>query len=212
MPKTLDRRCVLVMAAFLTACGTTDPRFADHTAPPANANLGRAYIALDVHQYDEGGLMPGRDYGKPATFANVALGHPPLYFPADAWALIATKDRHHPDTILPVEAGTYRLTVLATDQGPTFFGLDTSPVEFTVRPGQLLYLGALEWQREKTSSAFEFQPRYHFDFAVTDELEAHRDALAQAASALPGSPAIQTQLMTLRAASVDVQGHRPSLW
>ena len=192
----------------------SDPRFVRQETPPENFRVGKAFVSLDVHEYANRIFAQGRQYDTVATFTNVGVGRNPMYFPADAWAIVSTprRDPRQGDHVLTIEAGTYRLTCLQLENELTYFGLDTSPVEFTVRPGEFAYLGALEWQKVKTSGFIAYNKSFRFDFTVIDDLDSHRDALQQAATLLPADPPIQSQLMTVRVASVDTQEHRPSLW
>lgn len=204
--------------AVVAACGfasggcVQDPRFARQDEAPAAARRGRAFVALDVHAYRTGVFREGRDYHSVATFANVAVGRDPPYFPADSWALFSTTKADHPDHVYSVEAGTYRLASLSSDDKPlALFALGNSPVTFTVRPGEFLYLGSLEWHAEQTSGIMEYQKRFNTQFAVADELTLHRQALAQDAAMLH-APAVQVRLITILSASRETQTHRPSLW
>ena len=199
-------------SVWLGGC-TQDPRFVDQDNAPLGARRGKAFVALDVHEYAEGVFRRGDLYDTPAIFANVLLDRSPPYFPMDKWALLNTSTAKQTDRVTTIEAGTYRLTYLGIDQSPAAFGVAASPVEFTVAPGEAVYLGSLAWYRQKTSSFVEFNARYQFEFAVKDAFDAHRDALTQALSALPGAPQqMQTRLMTVRADTVETKEHRPSLW
>ncbi len=196
------------MGGGLSGCAQ-NPAFREQTVAPTNLQTGKAYVAFDTHEYSD---ILGRLYGGVATFSNVAVGKDPPYYPIDKWSLVSTNDSHHPGDIQSIEAGTYRLTFLGTQGGPTFFSLATSPVEFTVRPGELAYLGALEWHRRQTSSMLEFQPRYRFEFTIADEFAQRQVALQRSETLLQLDRSFQTHLMAIRTPSLDVQGHRPSLW
>jgi hypothetical protein len=199
------RRGFLALGVALLGGCATDPNLVSAAnAPPDLARSGKAYVIIDVHER-LGGIFGDARGDNGSQFINIAATPNPFYARTPASMKLGTGPRQR-NKIVAIDPGTYRLSSLALGQNPCFFGLDDSPVEFTVAAGDVVYLGSLQYESfSATNPLNPFKtPRFHVTFAVNDELDAHREDLAKSLALLPGNPTIQTRLLTIRKPEVLV--------
>ena len=199
------RRVFLALgtACVLSGCITNPNAVTAANAPHDLAQSGKAYVIFEMHDR-LGGIFGDTRGHEGGQFINAAATPNLLYARTpDSMKLSALPPR--PSTIIAIDPGTYFLSSIGIAGHPCFFGPGDSPVTFTVAPGEVVYLGSLqyEWFTAHNPNPFA-NPRFHVTFEVADELDSVRAGVASNLALLPGNPVIQTRLMTIRKPEVMV--------
>jgi hypothetical protein len=205
MDSEKKRRWVLAWgpAWLLSGCVTNPNAVTAENAPHDLAQSGKAYVVFDIHSR-LGGIFGDRRAHEGGVFINAAATPNLLYARTpDSMKLNAMPPR--PSNIFAIDPGTYYLSSIAISGHPCFFGPGDSPVSFTVGPGEVIYLGSLqyEWFTAHNPNPFA-NPRYHVTFEVNDELDSVQPGVTQNLALLPGNPVIRKRLMTIRKPEVMV--------
>ncbi len=206
MQRGFPRRIFLaaIPAAALSGCITNPNAVTAASAPHDAARSGKGYVAYEVYMTNDGLLGPERNANN-AMFVNTTATFSPFYLRTpDSMKVQSVPVR--PGAIYALDPGTYRLVFVSMPNLISLFGMGDSPVEFNVYPGEVVYLGALQYDREKIGGFFD-PNHYRVSFKVNDELEANRAAIEKNLALLPGTPPLQTRLMTIRRPVVEVSPH-----
>jgi hypothetical protein len=206
IPYIFTRRHFLqgMFAATLAGCATNPNAITAETAPHDVAHSGKAYVAFEVYQR-LGGIFGDTRVRNNALFVNTTAPFNPFYLRTPDNLKVQSMPLRGTE-LYALEPGTYRLAAIAVAKDLCEFTMDDSPVEFTLTPGEIVYVGALQYEYFSAGGIFD-PHHYRVTFAVSDELEANRARIDQGLALLPGKPPIATRLMTLRRPDIEVSIH-----
>ncbi len=200
------RRLLLqgLAAGALAGCAANPNAITAETAPHDVARSGKAYVAFEVFQR-LGGVFGDTRARNNALFVNTTAAFNPFYLRTPDNLKVQSMPLRGTE-LYALDPGTYRLAAIAVAKDLCEFGMDDSPVEFTLAPGEIVYVGALQYEYFSAGGIFD-PHHYRVTFAVHDELEANRPRIDAGLALLPGKPPIVTRLMTIRRPDIEVSIH-----
>jgi len=191
-------------APCLAGCATNPNAVTASSAPHDLAHSGKAYVAFEIFQR-LGGLFGNTLVRANALFVNTTAPFNPFYLRTPDNLKVQSMPLRGTE-LYALDPGTYRLVAIAVAKDLCEFGMGDSPVEFTVAPGEIVYLGAMQYEYFSAGGIFD-PHHYRVTFAVNDELDANRARIDQGLTLLPGKPQIATRLMTIRRPNIEVSIH-----
>jgi hypothetical protein len=209
---TNERRSVLkiigagaLCLVALSGCISNPNAVTAQNAPADVAHSTQGYVAFEAYRTNNGLLGDARLLDN-VMFVNETEPFNPFYLRTAQSRKVQAFPLRPPGAIHALDPGTYRLVFLSIPNTMCVFGMSDAPLEFTVHAGEVVYLGALQYDAEKIGGFFD-PNHFRVSFTVTDELAANRADIDKNLSLLPGAPTIQTRLMTIRSAEVEVSPH-----
>jgi len=187
----------------LSGCMTNPSAITAENARDA-AHAGKAYVAFEAYMTNNGFFGAARNKYN-VMFVNTTATFNPFYLRTPSNLKVQTMPPR-PGAVYALDPGTYRLVFLSMPNVLSEFGMSDSPVEFTVAAGDVVYLGALQYDADKIGGFFD-PNHFRLSFAVHDEFADNEAEIAKNLALLPGAPAIHTRLMTVRRAEVEVSPH-----
>jgi hypothetical protein len=196
------------IAAAVSGCIRNPQVVTSDNAPSNAATSGSAFVFLDIHKR-AGGLLGNAHVGVGALFVNTNAVPNPFYLRTPNSMKLGFGAYQKRWTLFKLDPGTYRLVSIGDGHDLYAFGMDESPVSFTVVAGELVFLGDVELDTQNLTGLNPFvRRRTRLSFDVSDDLDSIRSRIEPQIAELPGAPVLQTRLATILKPEMDVTADR----